>query len=205
MEDAGTYLLLSLACLWALLPLYMVITTSIKVQSEAFSLPPKLFAFTTTLEHYYNVFTGGRFVSYYLNSAVVGLASVALGLLVGAPAAYVLARFRFPGQRAINWLLLSPRAMPPVTLLLPFFVMWSNLGLMDNKLGLTLVYLQLNLALGVWMLREFFTDIPVEIEEAALVDGCSRVRAFLKVVLPLPPRPSCCSSSAGTSSSSPSP
>jgi multiple sugar transport system permease protein len=185
LADAATYLILSVACVWALFPLYMVITTSFKVQSEAFSLPPKLFSFATTFEHYARVFTEGRFLSYYLNSAIVGIASVAVGLLVGAPAAYTLARFPFRGRRAISWLLLSPRAMPPIVLLLPFFVMWSELGLMDSKIGLTLVYLQLNLAVGVWMLREFFSDIPIEIEEAALVDGCSRTHAFLRVVLPL--------------------
>ena len=98
LADAATYLILSVACVWALFPLYMVITTSFKVQSEAFSLPPKLFSFATTFEHYARVFTEGRFLSYYLNSAIVGIASVAVGLLVGAPAAYTLARFRFVGD-----------------------------------------------------------------------------------------------------------
>lgn len=175
---------IGLALAWALLPLYLIVTTSFKLGRDAFAMPPK-WLFTPTLEHYVKVFTGSRFLETYWNSLVISFGSVALALVVGLPAAYALTRYEFRGRRTVTQLFLASRIFPQVAILIPLFIMWTQLGLRDTHLGLMLAYVYLNLAMVIWMLRGFLLDFPVELEEAAWVDGASRLTAFTRVILPL--------------------
>lgn len=178
------------ACLFVgfgLFPLYMMITTSLKTDQQAFAWPP-LWFFTPTLKSYYNALFGfgGRGVDHYLlNSLVVTLASSSLAVLLGAMAAYGLARFRFRGNRDIAFFILSTRFAPPIGFIVPIYFMVQRSGLLDTQLALIIVYTSMNLSLVIWVLRGFFLEIPVEIEEAALVDGYTRWQTFLRVALPL--------------------
>ncbi len=185
--DGIVYAGLIIAFVWAVLPMYLVLTTSVKVQTDAFSLTPKLLFFEFTWEHYKNVIGGVHqdFLRFFVNSIIVSIGSVVVALGVSIPAGYVLARFEFRGKRAFGLFLLLPRAIPPIAMLLPFFFLWTRLGLMDTLQGLVLIYVQLNLSIGVWMLREFIAEIPRELEEAALVDGCTRLQLIWRIVLPL--------------------
>jgi len=172
---------------FALFPLYMMFTTSIKTDQETFAWPP-VWVFTPTFNSYYNALFlfGGRSVDHYLlNSVFVTLASSALAVFLGAMAAYGLARFRFRGNRDIAFFILSTRFAPPVGFIVPIYLMVQRSGLLDNQLALVIIYTSMNLSFVTWVLRGFFLDIPIEIEEAALVDGYSRWQIFLRVALPL--------------------
>lgn len=178
----GVALVLALA--WALLPLYLIVTTSFKLGRDAFAMPPK-WLFSPTLEHYVKVLTESRFLATYWNSLVISFGSVAVAILVGLPAAYAITRFEFRGKTLVTQLFLGSRVFPQVAILIPIFVVWTQLGLQDSYVGLTIAYVQLNLAMAIWMLRGFLLDFPVELEEAAWVDGASRITAFTRVILPL--------------------
>ena len=172
---------------FALFPLYMMFTTSIKTDQETFAWPP-VWVFTPTFNSYYNALFlfGGRSVDHYLlNSVFVTLASSALAVFLGAMAAYGLARFRFRGNRDIAFFILSTRFAPPVGFIVPIYLMVQRSGLLDNQLALVIIYTSMNLSFVTWVLRGFFLDIPIEIEEAALVDGYSRWQIFMRVALPL--------------------
>jgi multiple sugar transport system permease protein len=172
---------------FSLFPLYMMVTTSLKTDQQAFAWPP-LWVFTPSLRSYYNALFvyGGRSVDHYLvNSLIVTMASSALAVFLGAMAAYGLARFRFRGNRDIAFFILSTRFAPPVGFIVPIYLMVQRSGLLDTQLALIIVYTSMNLSLVIWVLRGFFLDIPVEIEEAGLVDGYSRWQVFLRIALPL--------------------
>jgi multiple sugar transport system permease protein len=172
---------------FALFPLYMMITTSIKTDQLAFAWPP-VWIFTPSFKSYYNALFvfGGRGVGHYLmNSLFVTISSTALAVFLGAMAAYGLARFRFPGNRNIAFFILSTRFAPPVGFIVPIYLMVQRSGLLDEPIALIIVYTSMNLSLVTWLLRGFFLEIPIEIEEAALVDGYTRWQIFVRVALPL--------------------
>ena len=172
---------------FALFPLYMMITTSIKTDQQAFAWPP-VWVFTPNFKAYYNalfVFGGRGVVHYLMNSLLVTVSSTALAVFLGAMAAYGLARFRFPGNRNIAFFILSTRFAPPVGFIVPIYLMVQRSGLLDEPIALIIVYTSMNLSLVTWLLRGFFLEIPIEIEEAAFVDGYTRWQIFLRVALPL--------------------
>jgi multiple sugar transport system permease protein len=186
----GTFAIYLAACLFVgfgLFPLYMMITTSLKTDLQTFEWPP-VWIFTPTFQSYHNALFvfGGRSADHYLlNSLVVTLSSSALAVFLGAMAAYGLARFRFRGNRDIAFYILSTRFAPPVGFIVPIYLMVQRSGLLDSQLALIIVYTSMNLSFVTWILRGFFLEIPIEIEEAALVDGYSRWQIFLRVALPL--------------------
>jgi multiple sugar transport system permease protein len=172
---------------FVLFPLYMMITTSLKTDQETFAWPP-VWVFVPTFKSYYNALFvfGGRSVDHYLlNSLLVTISSSALAVFLGAMAAYGLARFRFRGNRDIAFFILSTRFAPPVGFIVPLYLMVQRSGLLDTQLALIIVYTSMNLSLVTWVLRGFFLEIPIEIEEAALIDGYSRWQVFLRIALPL--------------------
>ena len=141
-------------------------------------------SFTPTLDHYFALWTG-TFSWSFLNSAITSLASTALALLIGVPAAYALSRGKFRSSRWIALCILATRMAPPVAFTIPFFLAYRYLGLIDTRLGLIIVYLTFNLALVIWMMRPFFDSVPREVEEAAWIDGCSVWKGFRMVTLSL--------------------
>jgi multiple sugar transport system permease protein len=138
-----------------------------------------------TLEHYVAAFGGSSFATYFLNSVILATASTITALALGVPAAYALARFDWRGRDALSNWILSTRMLPPIVTIVPLFLMLRSLGLINSLAGLALVYTGFNLPFVVWMMRGFFQEIPKEIEEAALLDGETRVGALWRIVLPL--------------------
>lgn len=177
-------LILALFALWCLFPIYWLLNTSLKTARDAIARPPR-FIFTPILENYQRVIQDALIWDYFVNSTIVGLGTTVATLAVGIPAAYVLARFPFRGSADISFWILTTRMTPPVAMLIPFFVMYYQLGLLDTHIGLIVVHAGLNLSIVVWILRGFFQDLPRELEEAAYIDGCSYWQAFVKIVLPL--------------------
>jgi len=125
-----------------------------------------------------------KYIPRYVNSLVIGFGSTFLAVLLGTIAAYGFSRFRVPLKDDLLFFILSTRMMPPIAVAIPIYLMYRELGLTDTKLGMILLYTAVNLSLAVWLLKGFMDEIPREYEEAAMVDGYTRLQAFRKVVLP---------------------
>jgi multiple sugar transport system permease protein len=177
-----TFVLLVLGAVFVLLPLFWLISTAFKPAQAAFALPPKYLT-PPSLASFREIL-GGQFSHYVLNSVIVAIGSTAVALLLGVPAGYTFARARVPGARAFNaWFILAYVA-PPVVFIIPLYIMYQHLHLLDTYPGLILAYETGLLPFTIWLMRVYFADVPRELDEAAWIDGCSKLRALWKVVLP---------------------
>lgn len=178
--------LIVVALIVTLLPVYWLVSTSLKTQVEVFTSPPTLWPQNPTTQNYIGLFTRRHLGQYLLNSITIVGSAVFLSLAIGSLGAYSLARFgKNLGQQKLNFWVLAPRMIPPVALVIPMFLILQKFGLINKQLGLILVYTGFNLPFVAWMMRSFFQEIPIDLEEAAMVDGASRLRSFRDIVLPL--------------------
>ncbi len=171
--------------LWGAFPFLWMLSTSLKQSSEVFASPPTLVPRQLTLGNFARLLTETNFATYFGNSLTVSFATVALTLGVSAVGAYGLTRFRFPGREAIAGLILLTYMFAPIMVIIPFYILVKQLGLVNTHLALVLSYTTFCLPFCLWLLRAFFQSVPLELEEAALVDGAHRGRAVWHVVLPL--------------------
>ena len=177
-------LVLWLFALWCLFPIYWLFTMSLKRQVDAISRKPK-FIFQPIWDNYLNVLGSGEAWIYFQNSLIVALGTTALSLLLGVPTAYVLARYRFVGNADFSFWILTTRMTPPVAMLIPFFVVYIRSGLFDTHLGLILAHTAITMSIVVWLMKGFFEDLPLELEEAAFMDGATCYQAFRQICLPV--------------------
>ncbi len=187
MKAALRYLLAVAALVICLAPVYWLITISLKHEIDQFAYPPRWIDFAPTLQHYRDAFSSGSFAAYFTNSVILAAISTLAALLFGVPAAYGLARFEWRNNwnnKIADWIL-STRMLPPIVTIVPLFLMLRSVGLINSLPGLAIVYTAFNLPFVVWMMRGFFEEVPREIEEAAMLDGESRLGALLRIVLPL--------------------
>ncbi len=174
------------AIVFAVTPLVWMVLTSVKsnreITQDASLLPEAL-----TLANYVSLFAGRQFGAYLANSIIVTTLSVTVALALGTMAAYVLARFRLWAgmQRYVGFGLLMVRLLPPIVIIVPIFLVAEQLSLLNTQLSLIIVYATFNVTIVVWMMESFFREIPVDLEEAAMVDGDTRFTAFRRIVLPL--------------------
>jgi len=168
-----------------LVPLLWTLGTSLKPTPEIFSAPPTLWPHNFTLEHYRTVLVERAFGVYVANSVLVGLGATALALVVGALAAYALARFRHPRAGLVEKAILAAALFPPAVLLIPLYQVALRLGLLNTYLILILSHAALNLPFVVWVLTAFFREVPRELEEAARLDGFSTLGILSRIILPL--------------------
>ena len=171
--------------LWAAFPFFWMLSTSLKESSEVFASPPTLVPRHLTLGNFARLLTETNFATYFGNSLTVSFATVVLTLGVSAVGAYGLTRFRFPGRETIAALILLTYMFAPIMVIIPFYILVKQLGLVNTHLALVLSYTTFCLPFCLWLLRAFFQSVPLELEEAALVDGAHRGRAVWHVVLPL--------------------
>jgi multiple sugar transport system permease protein len=187
MKSVLRYCAAAIAALAALAPVYWLVTISLKREVDQFAYPPQWIGFRTTFEHYVSAFSGGSFATYFMNSVALAAMSTLAALAIGVPAAYGLARFEWPRNwdaRVGDWIL-STRMLPPIVTIVPLFLMLREVGAINSLAGLAVVYTGFNLPFVVWMMRGFFEEVPREMEEAAMLDGETRVGAMLRIVLPL--------------------
>ena len=177
-----TALLLVIFCAF---PFAWMFSTAFKVSHEIFATPPTLIPRTWTLDNLHRLFTETRALTYLRNSIIVSFSTVLLTIAVATPAAYSLTRFRFPGREQIAGTVLFTYMFAPIMIIIPFYVMMRFLGLTNTHLGLVLAYSAFCLPFALWMLRTFFQSIPLDIEQAAMIDGANRLQTVLYVVLPL--------------------
>lgn len=189
-KKALIYGLLTAFLIFAVFPIVWVILTSIKEPADCFVIPPK-WVFKPTLESYRMLFING-FASMgidmwknFSNSLIIAVSSTLLTMFVSCSAAYGLSRFSFPGKKVIAVGIIGTRMLPPIATMIPFFLLIHSLNLLDTKLALIMVYTALNIPLTTWMLRGFFDEVPKELDEAAMVDGCSRKKILWGILVPL--------------------
>jgi multiple sugar transport system permease protein len=174
----------------ATLPMVWMFITSIKSQFAAVQYPPEWFPRSPTLEEYKRLLlptseVGRDFLRYMFNSVWVSFATTVLGVLVAVPAAYAFSRFRFPGRNLLFYSVLLRNMFPAVVFLMPLFIMMRWMGLVNTQFSLILTYLTFGLPLSIWLLKGFYDNIPVQLEQAARIDGATRFQAFLYIVMPL--------------------
>jgi ABC-type glycerol-3-phosphate transport system permease component len=196
------YALLAAVTLLVCFPLIWAFFTSVKPKDEIFLWPPTLWPETWTLENYRALLEGrdayfqagaasgtavppsAFFIDWFINSVIVTIGTTIVSTVVSTLAAYSLTRFRFPGQRAVPYLALVGYMVPSIIFVFPMFLVMVELRLTDTLLSLILGYVCITLPFCMWLMWAFFRGVPVEIEEAALVDGASRLRVFWEIVLP---------------------
>ncbi len=161
-------------------------TTRSRVGAEELAaLPPPATWYEQLVRDQQMILAGpSRFIDRYRNSLIIGFGSTLLSVVLGTLAAYAFSRFRVPAKDDWLFFILSTRMMPPIAVAIPIYLMFRSVGLSDTHIGLMLLYTVVNLSLSVWLLKGFMDEIPREYEEAAMVDGYTRLQAFFKVVLP---------------------
>ena len=166
-----------------LFPVYWLFITAFKSPAEIFSRPPVWFPADGTFRAFEALFKGNDYKA-VINSLIIASVSTFFAMLLGTAAAYSLARFRTGGDNLAIWIL-SQRMIPPIVIVFPIFLLFAWLGWIDNFLGLIILYTAFNLPYVIWMMRGYIEDIPIEVEESALTDGCSRWQALRKIVFPM--------------------
>jgi len=178
------YLLLSSVSFIAISPYLWMVMTSFKNRVDAFTIPP-VWLFKPTVGHYIAAFFDKGFAGNLLNSLIISLSTVGISLILGVLSAYAFARYKLSGDHHIFFYILTTRMSPPVAMAVPLYMLMAKFGILNTYFAVIIAHITFNLALVVWMMRGFFEAVPVEIEEAALVDGCSTIQAFRLISLPL--------------------
>jgi multiple sugar transport system permease protein len=178
------YALVGVSVVLFMFPLVWLFLTSIKPAPDTFAYPPVI-VFTPTVESYTQVFAQSDFPKYLMNSVIVGILSTVTALTLGLPAAYALARLRVRGRGVWRAVALIPQMLPPIVVVIPVYMIFRSVGLLDNVLALAFTYLAFTVPISIWILTNFVQDLPPELDEAALVDGASRLQTLRQVILPL--------------------
>ena len=182
----ASYFILTIALLLSMFPIFWTISTSIKARVDTFTLPPKFFNFTPTWKNYQLLFQLDGFWKIYANTIIITMATTVLCLLIGSLAAYSLARVeKFRGRSSLEILMIIVRALPGIVIILPLYNLSTYLGLYDRAWALILIYTGFNIPFAIWLMTNFFDQVPIEIEDAARVDGASNLQLFTKVLIPL--------------------
>lgn len=185
LSNVGRYTVLTVGALVMLLPFAYMLSTSFKSQAYVLTLPPQFIPHPATVSNYTDAWTSHDFARYFVNSLIVAACTTVLSLLLSSMMAYGFARFAFPGREVLYKMLLLGLMIPAMMLIIPQFVLAKYLGLLDSLAGLVVFYVGGSLPLNTFLLRGFFAAIPVELEQAMLVDGAGAWTRYRKLILPL--------------------
>jgi ABC-type glycerol-3-phosphate transport system permease component len=184
-QQAVIYGLLIAGLVIVAVPFLLMVSTSIKPQQYTFEYPPRLIPSQVTFNNYVQALAKDLFFRYFLNSVLVAVLTTAVTVLVSALLAYAFARLYFPGKELLFYLFLVGMMIPPVTLIIPQFLVAKALDLLNKHAGLVVVYVTMNLAMQTFLLRGFFEGIPGDLEDAVRIDGGSNWTIFWRLILPL--------------------
>jgi len=179
------WLVLSPLLVIILFPFAVTLFTALKPRAEVFSYPPRWLPTELRWQNFVEMWQATDFGTALLNSTLISLGSTLLVLILSVPAAYAMARTNFAAKQPFRQFLLATQMLSPILVVLGIFHLVVSIGLVDNKFALVLIYAAFNIAFAVWMLQSYFASIPVELEEAALIDGCTRWRAIVSIFVPL--------------------
>ena len=178
------YLLLFIFTVIIAFPTYWLIIASFKIGGQAWLIPPKWFV-EPNLTNYLKIFTLRPFAKYYLNSLIVVSATVSISLILGIPAGYSLARLQIRRKKDVLLFILSQLMLPPMAVVLPIYLLANKFGLMHTLTAVIICHIAFNLPFSIWLLREYFMGLPIEIEEAAMIEGCKSMKVLTKIIIPL--------------------
>jgi multiple sugar transport system permease protein len=173
-----------LALVWSLGPLYLMYSGSLKNDADLYTLPPPIL-FEPTLENYRRLLDTTPYLQYLVNTLIVASSTTVLSLVFGSLAAYSFTRFRFPGSDTLPLFYLVMRMLPRFVMVIPYYLLMREIGLINTHSALILAYTSFSLPFVIWLMIGFFKEIPIELEEAGMVDGASRVQVFMRIVVPL--------------------
>jgi len=179
------YVILIALLVFALAPVALMIGTAFKPNVEIFQVPPRWLPRAPTLSNFQKVMFNSGIPRYAINSVIIATLTTLIALVLGTMAGYGFSRFKFRGNRALSLFMLLGQLIPMIALIVPFFQIFDTVGLLDTKIGIALAHLTTALPLVTWMAASYFSTIPVELDEAAIIDGCTRMLALRKVVLPV--------------------
>jgi len=179
-----SYLAIAIVLIWVLFPIFWVIMGSFKAKEQAAAIPP-VWVFKPSLENYESALMRRNFGNLFVNSLIATITSTVIVLLLSSMAGYALSRFKIIGKKNLMFWIISIRMFPPIATIIPIFLLFNNMGLIDTRLGLVLIYIAFNLPFAIWIMHSFFAEIPSELDDSAMVDGCSTWQAFSKIMLPL--------------------
>ena len=180
-----SYFLITILTVCAISPIVWMFLVSIRSNNEVLNIPPHIIPETITFEAYKNILSDFTNIRSFINSIIVCLSVTFFSLFIASLASYGLSRFRLRGKGIFNIFNLTTQMLPPIFLLLSYFVIVTKLGIYDTYLGLIITYTSFTLPFCILMLKSYFDSIPIEIDEAAMIDGCSRWKVLLKIILPL--------------------
>lgn len=181
------YVLLVLITLWTIFPFYWQLATSLRSDADTYAKEIAIIPTRITFEHYVSIFTAktSQFGIQFWNSLWIALTTTLIAVVIAAMAGYSMTRLRYFGRSGLARALVYSYLAPGTVLFIPLFVMMNNIGLRDNHFGLIMTYLTFSVPFATWMLIGYFKSLPVELEEAALVDGCNRFQVLWRIVMPL--------------------
>ena len=179
------WVFLILVCTYCLIPFAWMLSTSLKTEAEAFRIPPTWIPLEPTADSYIGIWVRKNFGIYFFNSTVISLSTAVLSTFFGAMAGYGFSRFFFKGRRFLIGFFLATQMLPGVLLVGPYFKILSKVGLYDTRAGLIIAFLTICLPFSTWMMKGFIDKVPTELDQSAMVDGCSRLGVFFKIVLPI--------------------
>ena len=181
------YLAIAVGVIYTLFPILWMLSNSFKTRLDVFSMPPIWIVEEPTIRNYVKNFSDRPYLLFMRNSLIVGLVTTFLSVSIGTLAGYALARFRYPGNMKfhLSFWILSTRMIPPIVTIIPLFIFFMFVGMVNTKTSLIIAYTAFNLPFVVWMMRGYFQEIPRELEESAMVDGDTGFGAFFRIVLPL--------------------
>lgn len=176
--------LLVLYLLWSVMPIYLVVSNSFKSTLEIKKIPPK-FLFKPTLTHYIKALSVGEFGRYFVNSLIIAISTTLISVICGAMGAYGLLIAKRRWARGASNIMLLGKLVPAITILLPFYLLLSSVGLKGTYLGPILAHCSVNLPFAIWLMLGFQKDVPCELFESAVIDGASRMQTFWKILFPI--------------------
>ena len=165
-------------------PLIWLFFTAFKSKGEIFQFPTRLLPLDWTFENYVELFRITQFLRYFINTAAISIIAAVISIIIATCASYSLSRFRIPGAGVVAVALLLMYMLPEIVLGIPFMKIFLALGLSDSLVALTIAYISITLPFSIWMLRSYIESIPTALEEAALIDGCTRFQGFVRVIVP---------------------
>lgn len=185
MDQGMLYLSSLILCGFSVIPILWGISTSLKPENKLYVQPPQWIPNPVTFVHYAAVFKNKVMMNYFYNSTIIAVCTTMLSVIVGIMAAYGFSRFKFPGRDTLLWSIMFTQIFPRVVIIIPFYVTLRNLNLLGTYTGLIMVYLVVVLPISVWLLKGFIDKIPYEIEEAAVIDGCSIFSLLWRIIIPM--------------------
>jgi multiple sugar transport system permease protein len=177
-------IVVGVAAVVTIFPFLWMLMMSLKIHKDALTIPPQ-FIFLPTFKNYIVVLSKFEFLRGILNSFIISVSTIFVSVFFGMLAAYAISRFRFAGSRTILYGMLFTRVFPPISMVIPYYLIIRSVGLYDTYVSLVLAYLSINIPLVTWLIKGYIDSLPQEIEHCAMIDGCSRFQTIVKISLPL--------------------